>query len=316
MFLSTQAKTLVKTKYVELICVALLILLIIMTPPEWERMEFLFILLIPIVLSAKHFCFEYDKLKKSIVYTGIFILTSLFSYALHIWQLTWELTHPNGLFGWQIKIDPLLYAIPFNDGMWLRQFSTPVLDDLFVLIYAHGFVLCLFALVIYFILSGQPHKIVHAMFAGHFVQYLLILPFHFWVDGHQVWLIQNQVAGTQFADPIEGYRSETEPIVPSLNHVFPSMHTSIATVVIMMALREAARPVKWFFVSLNAAIIISTVYLGIHWVVDVLGGIIFGIFTFKLAERIMNITWIKNQLRLEKDRAVMTTETHSNQLSQ
>lgn len=73
---------------------------------------------------------------------ALFILANLTALWLHIWQLKWELSNPEGLFGWKIYIDGWLSSIPFNDGMWLRQFSTPLFDQIFVTIYIHGFVLC------------------------------------------------------------------------------------------------------------------------------------------------------------------------------
>ncbi|WP_209124743.1 phosphatase PAP2 family protein [Alkalihalobacillus sp. BA299] len=265
--------------------------MILVVPSQWERLQFFLLLLYPILLSYNYYNFDRQLLKKSLIFLGIFLVANLTTFLVHVWQLIWEMSNPNGLFGWKLYLNPLLHSIPFNDGMWLRQFATPVLDRFFVYIYIHGFVFCLFVLAIYYLLTGQPKKILLAMFAGHVLQYVLIMPFHFWVDGHQVWWIQNQWFGYQFTDPIAGYRTVTEPIIPSLNHVFPSMHTSIATVTILLAWRESSKPIKYFFAFLNTGIIISTVYLGIHWVIDIFGGILFGYVTLKLAEKMIATNW-------------------------
>ncbi|WP_170885565.1 phosphatase PAP2 family protein [Bacillus alkalicellulosilyticus] len=271
----------------------------------WERLQFFLVLLLPIVLCAHYFQLEKETLKKSFIFLGIFIIANLSTFGLHVWQLVWEISNPNGLFGFKIPIDPLLYSIPFNDGTWLWQLSTPLLlDQFFVWIYVHGFVFCLLALAVYYLLTGQPNKILLAMFAGHFLQYLLILPFHFWVDGHQVWWIYNQWFGTTFTDPLLGHRTITEPIIPSLNHVFPSMHTSIAFVTILLALREKAKPIRYFFVPLNILIIISTVYLGIHWVIDLAGGMIFGYVVLKLSDKIMATQWKEKWTALKEKKPV------------
>lgn len=269
----------------------LLTCFVLIVPSEWERLQFFLLLLYPIILSYKHFQLDYQIMKKSLFFIFVFIVASLATFLIHVLQLIWEISNQNGLFGWKLYINPLLNAIPYNDGMWLRQFSTPVMDRFFVYIYIHGFVFCLLALCIYYMLTAQPKKILLAMFAGHFLQYLLILPFHFWVDGHQVWWIQNLWYGTTFTDPIEGYRTTTDPIIPSLNHVFPSMHTSIAFVTIMLVLREKSKPLKYSFTLLNVGIIFSTVYLGIHWVIDIFGGILFGYLVLKLADKIMATDW-------------------------
>lgn len=308
--MNTHARTLTKIKQSEWICLGLLLFTIVLVPKDWERIEFLLVLFIPVILSMDYFNFDKDLLKKSALYLLIYLIASYSTFIIHVWQLKWEITNTNGLFGWQIKIDEWLYSIPFNDGMWLRQLAHPFLDKIFLTIYVHGFVLCLFVLTIYFLLTGQPNKIIHALFAGFFLQYLLILPFHFWVDGHQVWLVQNQIEGYQYIDPLIGHRTFTQPIVPSLNHVFPSMHTSIATVAILIALREVSAHIKYFFVTLNVAIIISTVYLGIHWVVDIIGGVIFGYLVFKLADKIME-TQLIERLTKSSEREYEYERTHS-----
>ncbi|WP_088104753.1 phosphatase PAP2 family protein [Halalkalibacter urbisdiaboli] len=284
----TQSEKATKLSIYSLVAITALLFVI---PSQWERVQFFLLLLYPILLSSKYFHLDTALIKKSLLYIAIFLVANLSTFAIHYWQLLWEITNPGGLFGWKLRIDPILSAIPYNDGMWLRQFSTPLLDRFFVYIYIHGFVLCLLALCVYYLLTGQPKKILVAMLAGHFLQYLFILPFHFWVDGHQVWWIQNQWFGTAFTDPIVGYRTETAPVIPSLNHVFPSMHTSIAAVTILLALRETAKPVRHFFTILNVGIIISTVYLGIHWVIDVFGGVLFGYLTLKVADKLILINW-------------------------
>lgn len=157
-----------------------LLLCLLLVPSEWERLQFLLLLLLPIIFSIKYFNLDREQLKTSIRYLGLYIFFSLFTFVIHVLQLQWELSNQNGLFGFKFYIDPLLSMIPYNDGVWLWQLSTPLLDRFFVYIYIHGFVFCILGLCLYYLVTGQPRKILLAMFAGHFLQYLLILPFHFW----------------------------------------------------------------------------------------------------------------------------------------
>lgn len=312
--MNIQIRETIKTKQMEWASLLFLVFMIVLVPGDWERIEFILMLFIPITLSLKYFDLDAVYFKKSLLFLFIFVVANYSTFLVHVWQLKWEIANPTSFYGWKLHIDQLLYSIPFNDGMWLRQFYHPMLNNLFVTIYVHGFVTCLLVLAVYFLLTGQPNKILHAMLAGHFLQYLLILPFHFLVDGHQVWWIQNQFEGFQFLDPIRDYRTIIDPVVPSLNHVFPSMHSSIATVVILIALRESSKPIKYFFVTLNVAIIISTIYLGIHWVVDLLGGVAFGYLVFKLADRIMATNWLKNWMNQTTKHYVREQENTKNNM--
>lgn len=291
--MNIQIEAIKKTWETDYRFLGVLLVFLFFIPTDWSRVEFFLAMLIPVLFSYKYFQLEVIRWKPTIAALSFFIVANMSTFIIHVWQLEWEIANPNGLFGWQLKLNPLLYAIPYNDGMWLRQLAHPAVDHFFYTIYIHGFIAAIFTLAIYYALTAQPLKIVHAAIAGHFLQYILILPFHFWVDGHQVWLIQNMIEGTFYVDPLKGYRTVTEPIIPSLNHVFPSMHTSIATVAIILAWRERGLALKYFMVLLNVAIIISTVYLGIHWVVDIFGGIMFGYFCLKLADKIMRMSWLQ-----------------------
>jgi membrane-associated phospholipid phosphatase len=272
-----------------LLLVGLVLIIAAFLPSGMENYR-VFLILFASIIPATFASDRSDKSKLAVavLYAIAFLFIKGLVFEIHRWQLIWEFSHPNGLFGWLLRIDPFLHAIPFNDGMWLRQFKSPELDSFMVPIYVYGFTTPLLVLLVYYVLTHRADKIVHALFAAHAVQYLIMLPFHFWVDGHQVWLVQNIYDGTSFMDPIMAHRSHGVPTIPSLNHVFPSMHSSIATTMIILAWREKSLLLKWTFAIFNVLVIISTIYLGIHWIVDMIAGVLIGWAVVKFADWMMN----------------------------
>ena len=57
-------------------------------------------------------------------------------------------------------------------------------------------------------------------------------------------------------------------------NVFPSLHTSLAVTVVLLAYRTREQYPAWLPVSalVGGSVVISTMYLGIHWLTDVIAG--------------------------------------------
>lgn len=63
--------------------------------------------------------------------------------------------------------------------------------------------------------------------------------------------------------------------VNTSTNVFPSLHASLAVTVALLAWRTRARyrPWAWLATFLAANVLVATMYLGIHWLVDVVAGV-------------------------------------------
>ena len=67
---------------------------------------------------------------------------------------------------------------------------------------------------------------------------------------------------------------------------FPSMHTSVAYAILLLGLRERSRAFRWMMTVYATSIIISTMYMEVHWIVDVIGGIGLGHAAVILTDRV------------------------------
>jgi membrane-associated phospholipid phosphatase len=69
--------------------------------------------------------------------------------------------------------------------------------------------------------------------------------------------------------------------------IFPSGHTMITLIVMYLSFRLKSRS-RFFFIPIGALLIFSTVYLWYHYVIDLVGGLLFMIFTLWSGKHIFN----------------------------
>ena len=69
--------------------------------------------------------------------------------------------------------------------------------------------------------------------------------------------------------------------------VFPSGHTMIAVVVMIVAFQRA-RDAFWWLLPVAVCLVVSTVYCRYHYVVDVIAGALLAVITVPLGDRLYN----------------------------
>jgi membrane-associated phospholipid phosphatase len=72
------------------------------------------------------------------------------------------------------------------------------------------------------------------------------------------------------------------------NGAFPSSHVTMATVILMCALRYE-KWIFWMYLPLTLSLFTSTVYLEAHYVVDVLSGVVVGVFFYAIGGRVKGL---------------------------
>jgi membrane-associated phospholipid phosphatase len=79
--------------------------------------------------------------------------------------------------------------------------------------------------------------------------------------------------------------------------VFPSGHTMVTLIVMYLSVRLKSRS-KYFFVPVGSLLIFATVYLQYHYVIDLVGGLVFMIFSMWSGKYIFN--WWRRKTGLEE----------------
>ncbi|MCC3377716.1 phosphatase PAP2 family protein, partial [Cohnella sp. REN36] len=77
---------------------------------------------------------------------------------------------------------------------------------------------------------------------------------------------------------------------------FPSMHTSVSFAILLLALREKGKLFRRMMVTYCSLVIFSTMYLEIHWIIDVIAGMALGYGTVKLVD-LLYARWARLQAK-------------------
>jgi len=209
----------------------------------------------------------------------------------------------------QIDYDNILinidrFLLGGDPTKFLHQISNPILTELLQISYATFFFLPVI-LGIELLVRKKDDQFYYTTFLvllGFFLSYIgyLLVPAigpRFTL--HNFTSINKDLPGLFFTDYLRDYVNIGESIPkgtlnPALfvqRDVFPSGHTQMTLIVMYLAVKLKSR-LKYFFLIDGSLLIFSTVYLWYHYVIDLIGGVIFMLFTIWSGIRIYN--WWEN----------------------
>ncbi|MEW6126294.1 MAG: phosphatase PAP2 family protein [Acidobacteriota bacterium] len=179
--------------------------------------------------------------------------------------------HPRD-FDWQLAaIDYRVFGV--HPTIWLERLHVPLLTEIFQIVYAtYYFYPVILGVVLW--LRGdfeRFHFWVFILMCGFYLSYLgyIAVP----AIGPRFILADQQslpLSGVWLFDTIRGTLDRAEGIT---RDCFPSGHTEITLLVLFYAWKFHRRTFQWMWLPLFA-IIVSTVYLRYHYVVDVVAGVV------------------------------------------
>ena len=220
--------------------------------------------------------------------------------AIDVWLTALDENFTNIVKGWRGGEDftPLLWAI---EGDFIKVFQkwtwTPLtwyMGWAYIIVFS---AVMPWAMVVFDYLGETRRNI--SLLIGYLINYLLVLPFYFFfpvLECHEY-----RPGGEPFVrlllDDIDPAIMEVLRPMSGVDNCFPSFHTSLFVTVALFAWFSGRRAFGILMAVLCCSVILSTLYLGIHWVTDVAAGIIVGILGYVLGEWLGRKYWARRTAR-------------------
>lgn len=180
-----------------------------------------------------------------------------------------------------IRVDYLLFGV--HPTVWMEQFITPARTVIFQLAYSSYYFIPL-SLAIVLIVKGKHHEYEAALFGivlCFYISYLgyLLVP----AVGPRFTLDHLQTADLQAIPMIKVIQEFLNGLEKNKTDAFPSGHTAVALITLFFARRSEEKMLSRLLFPLVSTLIVATVYLRYHYVIDVVAGVLLAGFTIVLA---------------------------------
>ena len=168
--------------------------------------------------------------------------------------------------------------------VWLQRFLRPALTDLFFVSYlSYYFIAIGLGIVIWRRDTSVARRFIFTLtlayvlsYAGYFAVPAL---------GPRVALASRHTVPLETTAVSRAISSTLDELERTKFDVFPSGHTMIAVIVLIVAWQRA-RDAFWWFLPVSVCLVISTVYCRFHYVVDVIAGTLLAVVTVPLGDRL------------------------------
>lgn len=169
---------------------------------------------------------------------------------------------------------------------WFSQHWTPLLLYFFVFIYIGLYPFLLWFSLLYFLLSDEKKAM--KTFAYSLIGiYAIALPFYLFLPITNVY--------THY-----GLTSALDSVIPTVeqffyttttnNNCFPSLHVAISLLIAKTATYTKNKRFIYLTYFCAIGVICAVIYLAIHWITDVIGGVLLGLGVFALVTYITKET--------------------------
>jgi membrane-associated phospholipid phosphatase len=170
------------------------------------------------------------------------------------------------------------YFIENGIVYWFSQNWVPALVIFFAVMYIAVYPFTIWFSPLYFLITDDKKSLKFLTY-GLLIIYLISFPFYLFFPVSNVY--------TYF-----GIQSALESVIPGINqffysttttnNCFPSLHVAMTLLIAKSVSMTNNKKLKFFTYFCAITVIISVIYLAIHWIIDIIGGIIIAFLSFQL----------------------------------
>jgi membrane-associated phospholipid phosphatase len=176
---------------------------------------------------------------------------------------------------------PVFRSIENGIVAWFTEHWTTALLSFFVFIYIVLYPFTLWFSPVYFLLTDEKKAMRTFAYAVVLV-YAIALPFYLFFPVTNVYVYYGSPSALNIVIPdIEQFFYTTT----TTNNCFPSLHVALALLIAQTASLIRNKRFMYFTYFSAVCVICSVIYLAIHWILDVIGGILLAFAVFYLVKR-------------------------------
>ena len=214
-------------------------------------------------------------------------------FSVYIWKDLFDGLDRSLMANTRIDMTPYVYAIEGDVVLWIQEgFRSILLDQVLTHFYVMGFMAVTFSSLIYPIYFDDRHMADRVCLSIFWV-YTFAIPFYLFfnvrVTGDHIPAMET--IAYDLTPEIHNWFTRIDPFTNGM----PSLHIGLpfAVWLSMQKWDEDGRWVKFrnfllIFISFTA---FSIIYLGIHWLVDIIGGMVIAILAVRMTDRTHKRIW-------------------------
>ncbi|MCX6664606.1 MAG: phosphatase PAP2 family protein [Euryarchaeota archaeon] len=178
---------------------------------------------------------------------------------------------------------PVIHSFEGDIVVGFSQYWTPILVVFFVAIYIVIYPFTLWFTPFSCIITKQTRPLKIFTY-GVLLIYGFALPFYLFLPITNVYTFYALDSALNSTIPaIDQFFYATTTI----NNCFPSLHVAMALLVAQTAILTKHKTYMYFTIFCAIAVIIAVMYLAIHWITDVIGGMVLSISVFYVLKRLI-----------------------------
>mgnify|MGYP006285033667 CR=1 FL=1 len=189
------------------------------------------------------------------------------------WMLDWNITG-------------VIYSIEGSLVPQIQSFATPALTALFSYVYVYGYVFLLVFPILAYLALEDRKPLREAFLAYGFNYGVGVVCYVLFIAYGPRNLMPDLVDSLMYINWPQSQLLTSK--INSNTNVFPSLHASMSMTVAVLAYRTRRTYPRWLLVSapLAGLVMVATMYLGIHWGIDVAAGLLLGAASVAFAGRV------------------------------